>query len=210
MSSVVDICRYFLNFFLFFQMTRKGVIHRSRENLLRIVYGNSDIELSDEKDQDAVFEEEAEEDYSESSEDEIEAGQADAEESDQAEQSTSKSSRRPLWSKNTKYTLSLYSKKNNLFSLTIEPHFNFVFLPLLRFLRFKFQLDDTPIIQSNDAMTRQNWTPMDYFKQYIDDSVFEGMAMCTNQHEVLVSGATLNTTSEELKTFFGNSISWAV
>uniref|UniRef100_A0A3B5R2Y2 Si:ch211-255f4.7 n=1 Tax=Xiphophorus maculatus TaxID=8083 RepID=A0A3B5R2Y2_XIPMA len=58
----------------------------------------------------------------------------------------------------------------------------------------------------NDAMTRQNWTPMDYFKQYIDDSVFEVMALCTNQREVLVSGATLNTTPDELKTFFGNSI----
>lgn len=55
-------------------------------------------------------------------------------------------------------------------------------------------------------MTGQNWTPKDYFKQYIDDSMFEGMALYTNQHEVLVSGATLNTTPEELKTFFGNSI----
>ncbi|KAK0143138.1 hypothetical protein N1851_018722 [Merluccius polli] len=55
-------------------------------------------------------------------------------------------------------------------------------------------------------MTRQNGTPMDYFKQYIDDSLFEEMALCTIQREVLVSGATLNTAPEELKTFFGNSI----
>lgn len=73
--------------------------------LLQIVDGNSDIELSDE-DQDAVFEPEA--DDSGNSEDETQAGQSDAEESDEAEQSTSMSSRRPLWSNNSKYTLSLY------------------------------------------------------------------------------------------------------
>lgn len=82
--------------------------------LLQIVDGNSDIELSDEEDQDAVFEAEAEAEGSESSEDEIQAGQAEveaeAEESgEQTEQSTSPSSRRPLWSKTTMYTLTLYS-----------------------------------------------------------------------------------------------------
>ncbi len=71
--------------------------------------------MSDEEEQDAVFEPEAEEDDSESSDDETQARQADADELDQAEQS----SRRPLWSKNSKYTLSLYSKKNNLFSLNL-------------------------------------------------------------------------------------------
>lgn len=105
--------------------------------LLQIVDWNSDIELSDDDEQDAVFEPEAEEDESET---------------------------------------------------------------------FKFQLNDPSIIQSNDAMTHQNWTPMDYFKQYIDDSVFEEMALCTNQHEVLVSGTSLNTAPEELKTFFWNSV----
>uniref|UniRef100_A0A096LYE1 PiggyBac transposable element-derived protein domain-containing protein n=1 Tax=Poecilia formosa TaxID=48698 RepID=A0A096LYE1_POEFO len=128
--------------------------------LLRIIDRDSDIELSDEEGEDAVFQAEAEEVDSESSKDEIQAGQADAD-------------RRPLWSQNTK---------------------------------FQFQHSDSPIIQSNDAMTRQNWTPMDYFKQYIDDSVFEVMALYTNQREVLVSRVTLNTTPEELKTFFGNSI----
>lgn len=97
--------------FCFLKWKEKEAFLEADTILLRIVDGNSDIELSDEEDQDAVFEAEAEEDYSESNEDEIQAGQADAEESDQAEQSTSQSSRRPLWSKNTKYTLSLYSKK---------------------------------------------------------------------------------------------------
>lgn len=116
MSSVVDICSYFLHFVLcFFKLQERDSLSEAERILLRIVDGNSDIELSDEESQDAVFEAEAEQDDSESSEDEIQAGQADAEESDQAEQSTSMSSRCPLWSKNTKYTLSLYSNKNNLF-----------------------------------------------------------------------------------------------
>ncbi|CAI5666965.1 unnamed protein product [Oreochromis niloticus] len=72
--------------------------------------------------------------------------------------------------------------------------------------KFKFLIDDPAIVENNDAMTCQNWTPMDYFKQYINDSAFERMALCTNQRAILESGATLNTTPEELKTFFGISI----
>ncbi|MED6246906.1 hypothetical protein ATANTOWER_025877 [Ataeniobius toweri] len=103
---------------------------------MRLVDGNSDTDMSDEEDQDAVFK--AEEDDSENLEDEIQAGQADAEKSDHAEQSTSKSSRRLLWTKNTKYTLSLYSKKNYVFSLTVATYFDFVSLPSLVSLRLKF------------------------------------------------------------------------
>ena len=98
MSTIVGMCSYFLHFVLFFHTQKQ-------RELLQIVDVNSDIELSDEEDQDAVFEAEAEEDDLESSENEIQAGQADAKESDQAEQSTSESSWCPLWSKNTKYTL---------------------------------------------------------------------------------------------------------
>ena len=109
MSSVVDICSYFFHFVLFFfKWKERESFSEAERILLRIVDGNSDIELSDEEDQDAVFEPEAEKDDSESSEDETQAGQADAEESDQAEQSTSMSSQRPLWNKNSKYTLILY------------------------------------------------------------------------------------------------------
>lgn len=54
------------------------------------------------------------------------------------------------------------------------------------FLSFNLQLDNPPIIQRNDDKTRQNWTPVNYFERYIDDSVFKEMAMCTNQCEVLV------------------------
>lgn len=84
---------------------------------MHIVEGNSNLELSDEEDQDALFEQEAEEDDSGSSEDEIQAGQADIEESDQAEQS----SRCPLWSRNSKYILSLYFCHGPLSSLGVLP-----------------------------------------------------------------------------------------
>lgn len=72
---------------------------------------------------------------------------------------------------------------------------------MLLFFGFNPTLADPPIIQSNDATTRPN-----NIEQHIDDSMFEEIAMCTNQQKVLVSGASLNTSSEELKTFFGNSI----
>lgn len=66
MSSIFDIWSYFLYFFLFvFPKWKERESFSDPEFiyfLLQIVSGNSDIELSDEEDQDAVFEAEAEED----------------------------------------------------------------------------------------------------------------------------------------------------
>ena len=58
----------------------------------------------------------------------------------------------------------------------------------------------------NAGHNHQDWRPIDYFHQYIDDQVFQKMSEHTNQREVLISGGSLKTTPEELKTFFGTSM----
>lgn len=44
--------------------------------------------------------------------------------------------------------------------------------------------------------------PIDFFNKYLDDNFFQSMAMYTNMKEVKVSGKSLGTSPEELKTFF--------
>jgi len=58
----------------------------------------------------------------------------------------------------------------------------------------------------NTGHIHQNWKPSDYFQQYIDDQVFKEMSERTNNREVLITGGSLKTTPEELKTFFGMSM----
>ncbi|XP_048860909.1 piggyBac transposable element-derived protein 3-like [Brienomyrus brachyistius] len=67
-----------------------------------------------------------------------------------------------------------------------------------------------PVVEDNllgkTGHPHQDWRPYDYFKQYIDDQDFINISENTNQREVLISGASLKTTPEEIKTFFGMSM----
>ncbi|XP_060810032.1 piggyBac transposable element-derived protein 3-like [Amyelois transitella] len=53
-------------------------------------------------------------------------------------------------------------------------------------------------------------SPYEYFSQYIDNSLFETMSECTNIGSVLRTGKSLNTTSNELKQFFGCSMAMSI
>ncbi|KAM7312696.1 piggyBac transposable element-derived protein 3 [Ixodes scapularis] len=54
---------------------------------------------------------------------------------------------------------------------------------------------------------RTCWAPNEYFQQYITDEVFESMALAMNTKHVAETGKSLDTSVEELKVFFGISVS---
>ena len=61
----------------------------------------------------------------------------------------------------------------------------------------------------DDPTPRTYWSPIQYFKQYIDNQLFEELATFTNQREFQCRGVFLNCTAQEMKVFFGISIHMA-
>ncbi|KAK3509386.1 hypothetical protein QTP70_033167, partial [Hemibagrus guttatus] len=73
---------------------------------------------------------------------------------------------------------------------------------------FKPVLPRPPDCQEDPTIHR-NWSPIQYFSQYIDNKVFEDLAAFTNQRELQTKGLSLFTTAEEMRIFFGMSIHMA-
>ncbi|XP_026041064.1 piggyBac transposable element-derived protein 3-like [Astatotilapia calliptera] len=63
-------------------------------------------------------------------------------------------------------------------------------------------LEECRIRDDGTLMTRNDWSPQQYFQQYIDKK----LSFFTNQRMVRDSGCSLNTTPEEINTFLGISV----
>ncbi|KAL6464048.1 hypothetical protein MHYP_G00284390 [Metynnis hypsauchen] len=71
---------------------------------------------------------------------------------------------------------------------------------------FMPMLEECGITSADDALYRRDWSPLQYFQQYIDDQLIRDLSVFTNQRMVQDSGCSLNTTPEEIKTFLGISV----
>lgn len=58
----------------------------------------------------------------------------------------------------------------------------------------------------DDSQQRVSWSPSDYLVQYVPHEVFEMMAFAMNTTHVQETGKSLETSVEELKMFFGISL----
>ncbi|KAK5618304.1 hypothetical protein CRENBAI_019787 [Crenichthys baileyi] len=73
-------------------------------------------------------------------------------------------------------------------------------------LRFMPVLEECGIADDGTLMSRRDWSPRQYFQQYIDQKRIEDLSFFTNQHMVLDLGSSINTTPEEIRTFIGMSV----
>uniref|UniRef100_A0A3B4VBI4 PiggyBac transposable element-derived protein domain-containing protein n=1 Tax=Seriola dumerili TaxID=41447 RepID=A0A3B4VBI4_SERDU len=67
-------------------------------------------------------------------------------------------------------------------------------------------LEECRITPDDTVLSRRDWSPMQYFQQYIDEQLIQDLSVFTNQRMVQDSGYSLNTTPEEIKTFLGISV----
>lgn len=65
-------------------------------------------------------------------------------------------------------------------------------------------------IQRDDNQDEENLgeirSPFDYFIHYLDEEFFVDVANCTNMREVFITGKSLGTSAEEIKTYFACSL----
>ncbi|KAK0150618.1 hypothetical protein N1851_008287 [Merluccius polli] len=56
------------------------------------------------------------------------------------------------------------------------------------------------------ALSRGDWSPLQYFQQYIEELLIQDLSVFTKQRTVQGSGCSLNATPDEIKTFLGISV----
>lgn len=108
-----------------------------------------------------------------------------------------------------KCSVRLITQRSNTFL------WSFIIIPInLHLLVFPHHNRFTPVLPAfpdctDDPTTCANWSPTQYFYQYIDNEIFKNLAEFTNQRELQTRGVPLGTTPQEMRIFFGISIHMA-
>ncbi|KAK0142449.1 hypothetical protein N1851_019627 [Merluccius polli] len=150
-----------------FNGKRRGDRTEAEKILYKIVEGDSDLELSDDEKDEDEFEPGIEEDGEEEEEEEEDAGGSDEQtdaETDRDEQET----RRPLWARSS--TLPKWCHEVNANCLKNAKFVDHITSIRLELSQFTPVLPGLPDCQ-DDPITRAEWSPIQYFSQYIDNKV---------------------------------------